>query len=95
MSSHQAITSGAKAQRRAFAITARLEVVPFPKAICEIKFCMLPRHKKAMSDIKSAHKKLKDAQNKYAKTRAALAKARKEVEDAKARLSLAQERFES
>ena len=56
---------------------------------------MLPRHKKAMSDIKSAQKKLRDAQTKYTKTRAALAKVLKDVADAKARLAVAQELLES
>ena len=48
-----------------------------------------------MSDMKSAEKKLKDALTKYTKTRAALAKARKDVADARARLAAAQELLES
>jgi chromosome segregation ATPase len=56
---------------------------------------MLPRHKKALSDMKSAEKKLKDARTKYDKTKEALAKALKGVASAKARLAAAQELWES
>jgi len=56
---------------------------------------MLPRHKKALSDIKSAEKKLKDTQTKFRKTREALQKVRKEVAAAKARLAAAEELLES
>ena len=56
---------------------------------------MLPRHKKAISEMKSAEKKLKDAQMKYAKTKDAAAKALKAVQDAKARRAAAQELWES
>ncbi len=56
---------------------------------------MLPRHKKALSEMKSAEKKLKDARTKYAKTKQAAAKALKGVQDAKARLAAAQELWES
>jgi hypothetical protein len=56
---------------------------------------MLPRHKKAISEMKSAEKKLKDARTKYAKTKEAAAKALKGVQDAKARLAAAQELWES
>jgi hypothetical protein len=56
---------------------------------------MLARHKKALSDMNSAEKKLKDARIKYAKTKQALAKAQKGVADAKARLATAQELWES
>ena len=45
---------------------------------------MLPRHKKALSDMKSAEKKLKDARIKYTKTKQALSKAQIGVADAKA-----------
>ncbi len=50
---------------------------------------MLPRHKKARSDMKSAEKKLRDAQTKYMKTKEALGKAQKGVASAKARLAAA------
>lgn len=56
---------------------------------------MLPRHKKALSDMKSAEKKLKDTRIKYAKTKEALVKAQKGVADAKSRLAAAQELWES
>ena len=56
---------------------------------------MLPRHKKALSDMKSAEKKLKDARTKQTKTREAFAKVQKDVAEAKARLSAAQELLES
>jgi len=56
---------------------------------------MLQRHKKAMSDIKSAEKKLRDVQTKYRKTRESLEKVRKQVTDAKARLAAAQQLWES
>jgi hypothetical protein len=56
---------------------------------------MLARHKKALSDMNSAEKKLKDARIKYTKTKQALAKAQKGVADAKARLATAQELWES
>jgi len=56
---------------------------------------MLPRHKKALSDMKSAEKKLRDARTKYGKTREALAKAQKGVTAAKARLAAAQDLWES
>ena len=56
---------------------------------------MLPRHKKSLSDIKSAEKKLKDKLTKYTKTREALAKVRKDVADARARLAAAEELLES
>ena len=56
---------------------------------------MLARHKRALSDMKSAEKKLKDAKTKYMKTKEALAKAQKGVQDAKARLAAAQELWES
>ena len=56
---------------------------------------MLPRHKKALSDMKSAEKKLKDARTKQTKTREALAKVEKDIAEAKARLSAAQELWES
>ena len=56
---------------------------------------MLPRHRKARSDMKSAEKKLKDARTKYAKTKEALVKAQKGVADAKARLAAAQDLWES
>lgn len=45
--------------------------------------------------MKSAEKKLRDAQNKYNKTRTELAKARKGVVEAKARVAAAQELWES
>lgn len=56
---------------------------------------MLPRHKKALSDIKSAEKKLKDTLTKYTKMREALAKVRKDVAEARARLAAAEELLES
>ena len=56
---------------------------------------MLPRHKKALSEMKSAEKKLKDARTKQTKTREAFAKVQKDVAEAKARLSAAQELWES
>jgi len=56
---------------------------------------MLPRHKKAISDMKSAQKKLKDAQTKRAKTREALAKVQKDIDEAKARIAAAQKLWES
>jgi chromosome segregation ATPase len=56
---------------------------------------MLPRHKKARSDMKSAEKKLRDAQAKYRKMKEELGKAQKGVADAKARLAAAQELWES
>jgi septal ring factor EnvC (AmiA/AmiB activator) len=56
---------------------------------------MLPRHKKALSDIKSAEKKLKDTLTKYTKTREVLAKVRKDVADARARLAAAHDLLES
>ena len=56
---------------------------------------MLRRHKKALSDMKSAEKKLNDARIKYTKTKQALAKAQKGVVDAKARLAAAQDLWES
>lgn len=56
---------------------------------------MLSRHKKALSDMKSAEKKLKDARTKQTKTREAFAKVQKDVAEAKARLSAAQELLES
>ena len=56
---------------------------------------MLPRHKKTLSDMKSAEKKLNDARIKYTKTKQALAKAQKGVVDAKARLAAAQDLWES
>lgn len=56
---------------------------------------MLPRHRKARSDIKSAEKKLKDARAKYTKTKEALAKALQGVITAKARLATAQKLWES
>jgi vacuolar-type H+-ATPase subunit H len=56
---------------------------------------MLPRHKRALSDIKSSEKKLKDTLNKYTKIKEALAKARKDVADARARLAAAHELLES
>ena len=56
---------------------------------------MLPRHRKARSDIKSAEKKLKDARAKCTKTKEALAKALKGVAIAKARLAAAQKLWES
>jgi hypothetical protein len=56
---------------------------------------MLPRHKKAMSEMKSAEKKLRDARAKYLKSKEATAKALKGVNDAKARLTAAQELWES
>jgi hypothetical protein len=56
---------------------------------------MLPRHKKALSEMKSAEKKLKDARMKYIKTKEAAAKALKGVKDAKARLAAAQQLWES
>ena len=56
---------------------------------------MLPRHKKALSEMKSAEKRLKDAQTKYAKTKEAAAKALKGVKEAKARLAAAHELWES
>ena len=45
--------------------------------------------------MKSAEKKLRDAQTKYRKTKEALGKAQKGVADAKARLAAAQELWES
>ena len=56
---------------------------------------MLARHKKALSDMKAAEKKLRDARTKYTKTKEALVKAQKGVADAKARLAAAQELWES
>jgi septal ring factor EnvC (AmiA/AmiB activator) len=56
---------------------------------------MLPRHKKALSDIKSAEKKLRDARTKYRKTKDELAKAKKRVDEARTRLLAAQELYES
>ena len=56
---------------------------------------MVPRHKKALSDMKSAEKELKDARTKQTKTREALAKVHKDVAEAKSRLSAAQELWES
>lgn len=56
---------------------------------------MLPRHKKALSDMKSAEKQLKDARTKYRKTKEALTKAKKGVDAAKTRLAAAQELWES
>ncbi len=56
---------------------------------------MLPRHRRAKSEIKDAEKKLKDARTKYAKTKEAAAKALKGVQDAKPRLAAAQELWES
>ena len=49
----------------------------------------------ALSDMKSAEKKLKDARTKQTKTREALAKVHKDVAEAKSRLSAAQELWES
>ena len=45
---------------------------------------MLSRHKKALSDMKSAEKKLKDARTKQTRTREALAKVHKDDAEAKA-----------
>jgi hypothetical protein len=56
---------------------------------------MLPRHKKALSDIKSAEKKLRDARTKYRKTKDELAKAKKRVDEAQTRLVAAQDLYES
>jgi predicted nucleic acid-binding Zn-ribbon protein len=56
---------------------------------------MLSRHKKALSDMKSAEKKLKEPRTKQTKTREALAKVQKDIAEAKARLSAAQELWES
>lgn len=56
---------------------------------------MLPRHKKALSDIKSAEKQLRDARTKYRKTKEELAKARKRVVEAQTRLRAAQDLYES
>lgn len=56
---------------------------------------MLSRHKRALSEMKSAEKRLKDALTKYAKTKEAAAKALKGVKDARARLAAAQELWES
>lgn len=44
---------------------------------------MLPRHKKAFSDMKSAEKKLKDARTKYIKTKEVLAKSQQGVASAR------------
>ena len=45
--------------------------------------------------MKSAQKKLKDARTKYDKTSEALAKVRRQIAEAKARLATAQELLES
>jgi hypothetical protein len=56
---------------------------------------MLPRHKKALSEIKSAEKQLKDARTKYGKMNEELTKARKRVADAQVRLRAAEDLYES
>jgi len=56
---------------------------------------MLPRQKKAISDMKAAEKRLKDARFRHAKTREALARLHKEIAAAKDRLAAVHELLES